>query len=128
MKAPEGLYYTEEHEWVRVADGTATVGITDYAQDQLGDITYVELPAAGAQLAQGDEFAVIESVKAASDIYAPVGGTVDTVNTALDDAPEAINRDPYGEGWICTLVNVDARELERLMDAEQYTAFVAEQT
>jgi glycine cleavage system H protein len=127
MNTPEGLYYTKEHEWVRVEDGTATVGITDYAQEQLGDITYVELPTVGAQMVQDDEFAVVESVKAASDIYAPVSGTVASVNTALDDAPESINQDPYGAGWICTLARINEAELAKLMDADGYVAFVEEE-
>ncbi len=98
---PGELLYTEEHEWLRQEeDGTVTIGITDHAQSALGDLVYVELPEVGAELDAGDEMAVVESVKAASDVYAPVGGTVLTVNTDLADDPEKINSDPYGAGWI----------------------------
>ncbi len=103
MSLPEDLKYTKSHEWVRLEDGTATVGITEHAQDELGDVVFVELPEAGTTFEAGDSFGAVESVKAVSDLYAPVGGEVVEVNEALDDAPEKINEDPYGEGWILKL-------------------------
>lgn len=115
--------YTQEHEWVRYEDGVATVGITQHAQETLGDITYVELPPVGKTVKPGDSLCVIESVKAASDVFAPVGGTVARVNTTLTDAPETVNAAAEGDGWICTLSGVEAAALERLMTAEQYAAF-----
>ncbi len=118
---PADLRYATSHEWVKIeADGTATVGISDYAQNSLGDITYVQLPAAGAVLTAGQSFGVVESVKAASDLYAPVGGTVIAVNAALNAAPETLNRDPYGDGWLLKLKVGDAGETARLLDAEAY--------
>jgi glycine cleavage system H protein len=118
---PADLRFAKSHEWLRLAaDGSATVGITDYAQASLGDITYVQLPKVGAVLRAGSPFGVVESVKAASDLYAPVGGTVTAVNTALDAAPEALNRDPYGEGWILRLRASDPAEAAALMDAAAY--------
>jgi glycine cleavage system H protein len=117
--------FTEDHEWVRVADGVATVGITDYAQDQLGDIVFVDLPEAGAEMAQGDEAAVVESVKAASDIYAPVSGEIGETNDSLDADPSIVNQDAEGEGWLFTLTLSDTAELDNLMDADAYKAFVA---
>jgi len=103
LSLPEDLKYTKSHEWVRLEDGTATVGITEHAQDELGDVVFVELPEAGTTFEAGDSFGAVESVKAVSDLYAPVGGEVVEVNEALDDAPEKINEDPYGEGWILKL-------------------------
>ena len=103
MPVPEDLQYTKSHEWVRVEGDTATVGITDHAQDELGDVVFVELPEQGATLESGDSFGAVESVKAVSDLYAPVGGEVVEVNDALEDSPEKINEDPYGEGWILKL-------------------------
>ncbi len=103
MSLPEDLKYTKSHEWVRLEDGTATVGITEHAQDELGDVVFVELPEAGTTFEAGDSFGAVESVKAVSDLYAPVGGEVVEVNEALGDAPEKINEDPYGEGWILKL-------------------------
>ena len=125
MAVPEGLYYTEEHEWVSVEGGTATVGITDYAQGKLGDIVFVELPEVGADLAVGDTLATVESVKAASEIYAPVGGKVTEVNEELNDAPGGINKDPYGDGWIAKMSGVGASEAEKLMDAATYEEMIA---
>jgi glycine cleavage system H protein len=123
---PGALRYAKSHEWLRPeADATATVGITDYAQASLGDITYVQLPKVGAVLKQGSPFGVVESVKAASDLYAPVGGTVVAVNTALDGAPEALNRDPYGEGWILKLKPSEPAQAASLMDAAGYSALTA---
>ena len=119
--APDGLRYAKTHEWLRLeADGTASVGITDYAQASLGDITYVQLPKVGADLKQGAPFGVVESVKAASDVYAPAGGTVVAVNKALDSAPETVNADPYGAGWILKLRLSDPAEAGSLMDSAAY--------
>lgn len=117
--------FTEDHEWVRIVGDVATVGITEYAQEQLGDIVFVDLPEAGAEMAQGDEAAVIESVKAASDIYAPITGEVDEVNDSLDAEPAIVNQDAQGEGWLFTMSISDTGELDNLMDADAYKAFVA---
>jgi glycine cleavage system H protein len=118
---PAGLLYAKSHEWLRLdADGVATVGITDYAQASLGDITFVQLPKVGAALKQGAPFGVVESVKAASDIYAPVSGTVAEVNAALETSPEVVNGDPYGSGWIMKVRPSDAAEAKALMDAAAY--------
>ncbi|ATE63506.1 glycine cleavage system protein GcvH [Rhizorhabdus dicambivorans] len=116
-------YYTEDHEWISVEGGTATVGITDYAQAQLGDIVFVELPATGANVAKGGEAAVVESVKAASDVFAPVTGTVSEANAALEADPALVNSAPEGEGWFFKLALADPSELEGLMDAAAYKAF-----
>lgn len=124
--APAGLRYAKSHEWLKPeGDGTATVGISDYAQASLGDITYVQLPKVGAVLKAGASFGVVESVKAASDVYAPAGGTVVAVNTALDSAPEALNRDPYGAGWILKLRLSDGGEAAGLLDAAAYAQLTA---
>ncbi|MCD6333874.1 MAG: glycine cleavage system protein GcvH [Candidatus Latescibacteria bacterium] len=122
---PKNLKYTEEHEWVRVEDDSATIGISDYAQEALGDITFVELPEIGKQVAQFEDLAVIESVKAASDIYAPLSGKVLEVNPALEEAPETINQDCYGEGWICKLSGIVETEMEKLLSAEAYEKLIA---
>lgn len=123
---PGELRYAKSHEWLRLeADGSATAGITDYAQASLGDITYVQLPKVGAVLTQGAAFGVVESVKAASDLYAPVSGTVVSVNTALDSAPEALNKDPYGDGWILKLKASSPAEASALLDAAAYTKHTA---
>ena len=120
---PADLRYVETHEWARrEADGTITVGITDHAQDALGDVVYVELPEVDADIVRGDEAAVVESVKAASDIYAPVTGTVVAVNDALDEAPEQVNGEPYGNGWFFRLRPRDAEEFSELLAAEGYQA------
>lgn len=116
------LRYAKSHEWVKVeADGTALVGITDYAQDSLGDITYVQAPAPGTALAVGDTFGVVESVKAASDLYAPIAGEVLEANAALDAAPETVNRSPYAEGWIMRIKPVEGA-MDHLLDAAAYAA------
>jgi glycine cleavage system H protein len=123
---PGDLRYAKSHEWLKTgADGSAAVGITDYAQTSLGDITYVQLPKVGAVLKQGSPFGVVESVKAASDLYAPVGGTVEAVNTALENAPEALNSDPYGAAWIMKLKVSDPAESAALMDAAAYAKLTA---
>lgn len=118
-------YFTEEHEWIDVDGATATVGITDYAQTQLGDIVYVEVPASGTQVKKGGDAAVVESVKAASDVYAPVSGTVTEGNGALDGDPALVNSDPEGDGWFFKLSLADPGELDGLMDEPTYKAFVA---
>jgi glycine cleavage system H protein len=123
---PGALRYAKSHEWLRLeSDGTGTVGITDYAQGSLGDITYVQLPKVGATLKQGSPFGVVESVKAASDVYAPMGGTVVAVNTALDSAPETLNKDPYGGGWILKLKPANPAESGALLEAAAYTELTA---
>ena len=121
------VHYTEEHEWIRVDGDTATVGITDFAQGQLGDIVFVDLPEAGKQVTKGGEAAVVESVKAASDVYAPVTGEVTEANQALIDDPALVNSDPEGEGWFFRLRLANPSELEGLMDAEAYKAFCENQ-
>jgi glycine cleavage system H protein len=118
-------YFTEDHEWIEVDGETGTVGISDYAQGQLGDVVFVEVPDEGRQLAQGDEAAVVESVKAASDVYAPVSGTVIEGNPALTDEPSLVNSDPEGEGWFFKVTLTDASELDALMDETAYASFVA---
>jgi glycine cleavage system H protein len=118
-------YFTDEHEWIDVDGSTATVGITSYAQEQLGDIVFVEVPAAGASVSKGGEAAVVESVKAASDVYAPVSGTVTEGNAALADDPSIVNSDPEGAGWFFKLTLADPGELDGLMDEAGYKAFVA---
>lgn len=125
-RVPDDLRYTEEHEWVRLEGDRAVVGITDHAQEELTDIVYVELPAPGTEVTGGDEFAVVESVKAASEVYAPLSGEVVEVNGALEDRPELINEDPYGDGWIAVLRVADRGELDDLMDAEGYRGFIEE--
>lgn len=120
-ETPTELRYAATHEWARLEDdGTVTVGISDHAQEALGDVVFVELPEVDAPVASGDEAGVVESVKAASDIYSPVGGTVVAVNHVLEDAPETVNQDPYGEGWFFRVQPSDATELEQLLDAAAY--------
>lgn len=122
---PADLRYAKSHEWLKPeSDGTVTVGITDYAQNSLGDITYVQVPKVGAVLKAGETFGVVESVKAASDLYAPVAGTVVAVNPALDGAPETVNRAPYTDGWMLKLKPADAAALQTLLDAKAYAALV----
>jgi len=125
MNFPDDLRYTAEHEWVRLDGDRVRIGITDFAQDQLGDVVFVALPEVGAEVAAGDAFAEIESTKSVSDIYAPVTGAVQAVNADLVDRPEAVNGDPYGEGWICELSIADPAELDGLLDAAAYRALVA---
>jgi glycine cleavage system H protein len=121
------VHYTPEHEWIRMDGDTATVGITDFAQGQLGDIVFVELPDAGKQVSKGGEAAVVESVKAASDVYAPVSGEVTEANQALSDDPSLVNTDPEGEGWFFRLRLSDTSELDGLMDADAYKSFCESQ-
>ena len=123
---PADLRYAKSHEWVKDAgDGVVVIGISDYAQESLGDITYVEVPGVGDNLALGDVFGVVESVKAASDLYAPIGGEVIEVNEALEATPETVNQSPYGDGWIMKIKVADASVHHDLMDAAAYTAEVA---
>lgn len=118
---PQDLRYASTHEWARLEeDGTVTVGISDHAQDALGDVVYVEHPELGQQVAAAEEAGVVESVKAASDIYAPVGGTIVAVNETLEDAPETVNQDPYGDGWFFRIEPVDVGQLEELLDSDGY--------
>ena len=119
--------YSDEHEWVRVENGNATIGITDYAQEQLGDVVYVELPEVGTTLAKGDQAAVVESVKAASEVYAAVSGEVLEVNEALTDEPGKVNEDPQGAAWFIKMKLSDASEIDALMDEAAYKEFVAQQ-
>ncbi|MFP4218604.1 MAG: glycine cleavage system protein GcvH [Salinarchaeum sp.] len=122
----DDLYYTEDHEWARPEDGTATIGLADYAQDELGDLVFFELPAVGDELTQGDAFAVVESIKAVSDVYAPVSGEVIEVNEALHDNPELTNEDPYGDGWLVKVEMADPDELDNLYDIDAYEAELLE--
>jgi glycine cleavage system H protein len=120
MNVPENLHYTEEHEWISVSDNIVTVGITDYAQGELGDVVYVELPEEGEEFAQMDTFGTIEAVKAVSDLFAPVSGKVVKINSALADSPEIINKAPYDDGWMIQIELEDKSELDQLLNAEQY--------
>jgi len=122
---PSDLRYAPSHEWCRLEDdGSVTVGISDHAQEQLGDLVFVEVPEVGAHLDAGDGFAVVESVKAASDVYTPIAGEVVAVNQTLTDAPESVNSDPYGEGWLMRLRPDDSTRIEELLDADAYDAVV----
>jgi glycine cleavage system H protein len=125
MNVPDDLHYSAEHEWVRIEGGRARVGITDYAQDALGDIVFVELPAVGAEVAVGGPLGEVESTKSVSEIYAPVAGTIVAVNDALPDSPERINVDPYGDGWICELELAGDTGLDDLLDAAAYRDLTA---
>jgi len=123
---PEDLRYSREDEWARVDGNRVTIGISDYAQQQLGDIVFVELPKVGAQLVRGEPFGVIESVKAVSDLFAPISGTVVELNGQLEDAPEVVNADCFGEGWILAVEAVDDSGFEALLDADAYRAHIQE--
>jgi glycine cleavage system H protein len=125
--APKNLRYTKEHEWVRIEGNEAVIGITDHAQAELGDITFIELPKVGAQITQLKVFGTIESVKAASDLYAPVSGKVVAINGTLEKTPEAVNKSPYDQGWLVRVSVNDSGETAALLTAEQYDALVAEQ-
>jgi glycine cleavage system H protein len=125
LNIPEDLQYTKSHEWVRIEGDTATIGITDHAQDELGDVVFVELPDEGATFDAGESFGTVESVKAVSDLYTPVGGEVVEVNSTLEDAPENINEDPYGEGWIVKLRTTDEPDL---LSPEEYEKVVEEES
>jgi len=123
LKFPDGLKYAESDEWIRVEGDTATLGISDYAQDALNDIVYVEFKEVGDAIEQGDSFGEVESVKAASEVYLPVAGEIIEVNSALEDSPETINTDPYGEGWMVKIKVTDASGLDGLMDAAAYKEY-----
>jgi glycine cleavage system H protein len=125
-EVPEGLIYTKEHEWIRLEGNEITVGITDYAQNALTDVVWVELPEVGVTVASMESFASVESVKSVSEIYAPISGEVIQVNEDLEDAPETVNTDPYGEGWICKMTVGDMDELDILLDAKAYKSLVEE--
>lgn len=127
MEFPEGLKYSKEHEWVLVEGDTATIGITEYAQEELGDIVYVELPEVGEKIVKDDPFGAVESVKAVSDVYAPVSGTVLEINDLLPDNPETINDDAYGDGWMIRVELSDMDDLTDLMTADEYAEYVEQQ-
>jgi glycine cleavage system H protein len=125
MEAPPGLKYSKEHEWVASEETLATIGITDHAQEQLGEIVYIELPSIGDKVSKDDPFGVVESVKAVSDIYAPVSGTVVEINEDLAESPEVVNEDPYGDGWLIKVRMTDGSDLEDLMENEEYEEMIA---
>jgi glycine cleavage system H protein len=127
MEFPDGLKYSKEHEWVLVEGKTATIGITEYAQEELGDIVYVELPEVGEKVVKDDPFGAVESVKAVSDVYAPVSGAVLEINDVLPDSPETINDDPYGDGWMIKVEISDMDDLKDLMSADEYAEYVEQQ-
>lgn len=127
MEVPEGLKYSKEHEWVLVEDQIVTVGITEYAQEELGDVVYVELPKVGEKMVKDDPFGAVESVKAVSDLYAPISGAVLEVNDSLPDSPEMINEDPYGDGWMIKVEMSGEEDLSDLMSAEEYAEYVNQQ-
>ena len=126
MNLPEDLRYTKDHEWVRVEGSRVRIGITDYAQDALGDVAFVQVPEAGAAVTAGATISEVESTKSVSEIYAPVTGSVAAVNADLGDAPERLNDDPYGEGWICELEVSDPSQLDDLLDADGYRSLIEE--
>ena len=126
MNVPDELRYTADHEWARLEDGRVRVGITDYAQDALGDVVFVQLPDVGAQVEAGGSFGEVESTKSVSDVYAPVAGTVVEVNSELADVPQRLNEDPYGEGWICVIEPADQNAFGSLLDAAAYRKLIAE--
>jgi glycine cleavage system H protein len=126
MNIPEEVAYTKDHEWVKIENDTAIVGITDYAQSELGDIVYVELPEIGTEVTQGDSFGTIEAVKAVSDLYMPLSGEVVEINESLNDAPEKINKDPYKEGWMIKIKISDLNEKEDLLNSKQYEELINE--
>lgn len=117
---PDELSYSQEHEWAKKENSVIRVGITDFAQDQLGDIVFVELPEEGAEFGQGDEFGTLESVKAVSEVYMPISGTIKAVNSQLEEKPELVNQDPYGQGWLLEVTPKDPSEMEKLMDKDAY--------
>jgi glycine cleavage system H protein len=124
MNVPEDLRYTSDHEWARLEDGKIRIGITDYAQDALGDVVFVGLPEPGAKVRAGESMSEVESTKSVSDVYAPVGGTVVEINSELTDAPQRLNDDPYGEGWLCVIEPDDATAADSLLDAAGYRALI----
>ena len=120
MKIPDDLHYSSDHEWARASASTVRVGITDYAQDALGDVVFVDLPKVGTPIAVGTSLGEVESTKSVSEIYAPVGGTISAVNEALSGAPELVNSDPYGDGWICEITTTSSTDFDALLDASGY--------
>ena len=124
MQVPEHLRYSSDHEWIAVSGTRARIGITDYAQDALGDVVYVQVPALGSSVTAGDSFGEVESTKSVSDVYAPITGTVVAVNDSLGDSPETLNSDPYGAGWLCEIEVADESELAGLLDAAAYQALI----
>lgn len=128
MNFPEDLKYSKEHEWIRVSGNIATIGITEYAQDQLGEIVFVELPDEGEEFEKDDAFGVVESVKSVNDVYAPISGKIVEVNDPVLDSPEIVNEDAYGEGWLIKIEIIDAKELKELMTAKQYEAYIKEES
>ena len=126
MDTPDDLKYTKDHEWIRLSGNKGLVGITDHAQSELGDITFIELPTLGQNIAPTDTIASIESVKAASDIYAPLGGTISKINESLTDTPELINQSPYDTGWICEIDNINLDTAQTLMNAHAYQEYLKE--
>src|SRR5438445_11711511 len=124
MNVPDELRYSKDHEWARLDDGRVRIGITDYAQDALGDVVFVQIPDVGTAVGAGDSFSEVESTKSVSDIYAPVAGTIVDVNSELADAPQRVNDDPYGEGWLCVIEPSDASQLDGLLDADAYRALI----
>ena len=126
MNVPDDLRYTADHEWARREDGVIRIGITDYAQDALGDVVFVQLPEPGSRVEANATFSEVESTKSVSDIYAPVSGVIAEVNTELADAPQRLNEDPYGEGWICTIEPSDAESFDALLDAAAYTKLISD--
>ncbi len=128
IEIPEELKYTDEHEWAKIEDELVVIGITDYAQDALGEIVYIELPSEGDEITKGDSFGGVESTKSVSDLYAPVSGEVVEVNESLLDSPETINEDPYGDGWLIKVRVHDSDEFDDLMDSEQYSKFIEKDT
>jgi glycine cleavage system H protein len=126
MNIPEELRYSSDHEWARVEGGNVRIGITDFAQDNLGDVVFVQLPEIGTVVEANVSFSEVESTKSVSDIYAPVAGTIVEVNDELDSTPELLNRDPYGEGWICVIETKDPSELDSLLDAAKYRALITD--
>jgi glycine cleavage system H protein len=125
MQVPQHLRYSSDHEWVSVDGNRVRIGITDYAQDALGDVVYVQVPTLGATVSAGDSFGEVESTKSVSDVYAPVSGTVIAVNDGLSSSPEALNQDPYGAGWLCEIEMSDASQVDALLDAGAYQALTA---
>lgn len=126
QKTPAGLKYTKEHEWIKVEGKIGTIGITEFAQDQLGDVVFVELPAVGRELKKGEQFGVVESVKTVSDLYAPVSGKVLEINPELDGSPELVNQGPYAQGWMLKIELANPAEVDELLDAAAYESFVEE--
>ena len=124
MRVPADRRYTKDHEWARLEEGTVRMGITDYAQDALGDVVFVQIPTVGAAVTLGEAFTEVESTKSVSDVYAPVTGTIVEVNAALAEAPDRLNRDPYGEGWLCVIELADPSQVDALLDADAYRQLV----